>query len=165
MSKVYLYYIEDATNSCQRKLKLDFYRKRKYNHNRNNESSKSFPVRTTNTKEATNEKETDITFGFRSGFDHDPCTGIRRAQERRLADQCRLWFQRKPRTNFVKVTANGGTLHIEAKLRSNPGIQHFRPSKKSRNSSDWAGRTYATDMGDYCTFSYDLFPARSEAEA
>ena len=58
--------------------------------------------------------------------------------------------------NFVKVTANGSTLHIEAETPVKSPEYNISVRQKGRNSSDWAGRTYATDMGDYCTFSYDL---------
>ena len=58
--------------------------------------------------------------------------------------------------NFVKVTANGSTLHIEAETPVKSPEYNISVRQKGRNASDWAGRTYATDMGDYCTFSYDL---------
>lgn len=58
--------------------------------------------------------------------------------------------------NFVNITADGQTLHIEAETPVKSTEYNISIRQSGKNSSVWAGRTYSTDMGSYCSFSFDL---------
>ena len=58
--------------------------------------------------------------------------------------------------NFVNITADGQTLHIEAETPVKSTEYNISVRQSGKNSSVWAGRTYSTDMGSYCSFSFDL---------
>lgn len=58
--------------------------------------------------------------------------------------------------NFVKITANGTTLQIEAETPIKAAEFGFNVIKVGNTKGDWVGRAYPTDMGDYCKFSFTL---------
>ena len=58
--------------------------------------------------------------------------------------------------NFVKVTANGSTLQIEAETPVKATEYNFNVVKRGDDETKWVGRAYPTDMGGYCKFSFTL---------
>ena len=58
--------------------------------------------------------------------------------------------------NFVKVTADGSTLRIEAETPVTASEYNVNVIKVNTTDSVWVGRIYPNDMGDYCQFTFSL---------
>lgn len=58
--------------------------------------------------------------------------------------------------NFVKVTADGSTLRIEAETPVTASEYNVNVIKVNSTDSVWVGRIYPNDMGDYCQFTFSL---------
>ena len=58
--------------------------------------------------------------------------------------------------NFVKVTAMGSTLQVEVETPVKASEYNYSLVKVGAEKSQWAGRAYPTDMGDYNQFSFSL---------
>lgn len=67
--------------------------------------------------------------------------------------------------NWVKVTANGTSLQIEAETTVKASEYNFNVIKANDTKSVWVGRAYPSDMGEYCKFSFTLANTTSRTGA